>query len=142
MMDVDHFKKYNDFYGHAQGDLVLKMIGDVLKQLVQNGLVFAARVGGEEFIILWTENRLNEAEQFALSLKQMINDLQIPHEKSDAASHVTASYGLYFLRGGSMDTVDELYQKADRAMYEAKRRGRNRIIILDSDEQPVFRLVE
>jgi diguanylate cyclase (GGDEF)-like protein len=142
MMDVDHFKNYNDFYGHAQGDLVLKSIGDVLKKLVQEKMVFAARVGGEEFIILWTENRLNEAEYFALKLKEMINDLQIPHAKSDAALHVTASYGLYFLRGGSMETVDELYEKAEQALYEAKKRGRNCIVLVDSDNQSEFELLE
>jgi diguanylate cyclase (GGDEF)-like protein len=141
MMDVDHFKKYNDFYGHAQGDLVLKMMGKVLSKFVQEESVFAARIGGEEFIILWTENRLSEAEYLALKLKQAINDLQIPHAKSDVAPHVTASYGLYFLRGGSMDTADELYEKADRASYEAKSQGRNRIILLDSDEPSVFRHV-
>jgi diguanylate cyclase (GGDEF)-like protein len=141
MMDVDHFKKYNDFYGHAHGDLLLKFIGKVLKRLVQEESVFAARVGGEEFIIMWTENRLSEAEHFALKLKQMINDLRIPHAKSDVAHHVTASYGLYVLRGGSMDTVDELYERADRALYEAKNHGRNRIVLLDSDEPFVFRPV-
>jgi diguanylate cyclase (GGDEF)-like protein len=142
MMDVDHFKNYNDVYGHAQGDLVLKAIGDVLKNLVQEEKVFAARVGGEEFIILWTENRLSEAEGLALKLKKTINALNIPHSKSDAALHVTASYGLYFLRGGSMDTVDEFYEKADAALYEAKKQGRNRIILVDSYEPSVFRLVE
>jgi diguanylate cyclase (GGDEF)-like protein len=141
MMDVDHFKKYNDFYGHAHGDFVLKMIGEVLKKLIQEHMVFAARVGGEEFIILWTENRLSEAERLALKLRQMINDMNIPHEQSDSASHITASYGLYFLRGGSKDTADELYQKADRALYEAKRHGRNRVVLLDSDDQTTFRSV-
>jgi diguanylate cyclase (GGDEF)-like protein len=142
MMDVDHFKKYNDFYGHAQGDIVLKMIGNVLETLVEEHSIFAARVGGEEFIILWTENRLSEAEQLALKLRQMINDMKIPHIKSDTAPHITASYGLYFLRGGSMDTAEELYRKADRALYEAKRQGRNQIILLDSDDQSEFRSVE
>ncbi len=142
MMDVDHFKDYNDFYGHAQGDLVLKMIGNILKKLVQEELVFAARVGGEEFIILWIENRLTEAERLALKLKQMINDLRIPHVKSNTTSYITASYGLYILRGGSMDSADELYQKADQALYEAKNRGRNQIILLDSGEPSVFQSVE
>lgn len=142
MMDVDHFKNYNDFYGHSRGDIVLKAIGHVLKILIQEELVFAARVGGEEFIILWTENRLSEAERLALKLKQMINDLNIPHAKSGVAPHVTASYGLYFLRGGSMDTVDELYQKADQALYEAKKRGRNRIALVDSDDPSTFRTIE
>ena len=141
MMDVDHFKNYNDYYGHSRGDMVLKSIGSVLKILIREDLVFAARVGGEEFIVLWTENRLGEAERMALKLRKMINDLGIPHEKSAVASHITASYGLYFLRGGSMDTPDELYQKADKALYEAKNRGRNRIVLLDSDDQSVFRTI-
>jgi diguanylate cyclase (GGDEF)-like protein len=135
MMDVDFFKKYNDYYGHQKGDLVLQAVGKVLKRLMMEEHVFAARVGGEEFIVLWTENRIVEAERVAVKLRQMIIDLQIPHEKSDIAPYVTASFGLYLLRGGSQDSVEDLYNQADTALYEAKKSGRNRIVFTDSADR-------
>jgi diguanylate cyclase (GGDEF)-like protein len=134
MLDVDFFKNYNDFYGHQQGDEVLKALGKVLHQLAAEENVFAARVGGEEFLVLWTENRIDEAKRVAVKLRQMILDLNIPHEKSAAAPCVTASLGLYVLRGGSPGTADDLYREADAALYEAKARGRNCIILRDSAE--------
>jgi diguanylate cyclase (GGDEF)-like protein len=132
MMDVDYFKKYNDFYGHQRGDGVLQAIGKALRVLIEEDRVFAARVGGEEFIILWTENRIAEAERVAIKLRHLIADLRIPHEQSGAAPYVTVSMGLYVLRGGASGTVDGLYNKADEALYAAKRQGRNCIILLDS----------
>lgn len=141
MMDVDFFKNYNDFYGHQKGDVVLRSIGRVLRQIMSEEHVYAARVGGEEFIILWTENRITEAERVAIRLRQMIIDMGIPHEKSTVAPYVTASFGLYILRGGSMDSIEELYNHADTALYQAKNNGRNCIVLLDSADK-VMRPVE
>ncbi|GHU69648.1 hypothetical protein FACS189450_02860 [Spirochaetia bacterium] len=148
MMDVDHFKAYNDFYGHLKGDQVLKAIGGVLSRLTTEEKVFTARVGGEEFIVLWTENRLSEAQGLALKLRQRIIDLQIPHEKSQAAPYITASFGLYFLRGNTDTalteaniTAEELYEHADQALYEAKKQGRDRIILLDSADKSFRQIV-
>ncbi|MDR2070845.1 MAG: GGDEF domain-containing protein [Treponema sp.] len=132
MMDVDFFKNYNDFYGHPKGDIVLRAMGKVLQALIDEERVFAARVGGEEFIVLWTENRISEAERVALKLRQKIIDLQIPHEKSLVAPYVTASLGMYILRGGSTDSIEAFYGNADAALYEAKKQGRNCIILKDS----------
>jgi diguanylate cyclase (GGDEF)-like protein len=141
MMDVDYFKNYNDYYGHQKGDLVLKSIGEVLRRLSVEEHTFAARVGGEEFITLWTENRVAEAERVAVKLRQMIIDLQIPHERSGAAPCVTASIGLYILRGGSADSPEELYNHADQALYEAKKNGRNCIMCMNSEDK-ILRPVE
>ncbi|MDR2630261.1 MAG: GGDEF domain-containing protein [Spirochaetaceae bacterium] len=132
MLDVDYFKRYNDFYGHPKGDLVLQAIGKVLKTLMEEERLYAARVGGEEFIIMRTENRLIEAERIALRIRQMVIDLNMHHEKSPIASYVTVSLGVYFMRGGSPDKMEELYSQADLALYEAKARGRNNIVLLDS----------
>jgi diguanylate cyclase (GGDEF)-like protein len=135
MMDVDYFKLYNDFYGHQKGDVVLQSIGTVLKQISEDEHIFSARVGGEEFIMLWTENRLAEAERVVLKLRQMIIDLKIDHEKSTVAPYVTASFGLYVMRGGSLDDAADLYQAADSALYKAKESGRDRIVMLDSNDK-------
>ncbi|MDR2184692.1 MAG: GGDEF domain-containing protein [Treponema sp.] len=141
MLDVDYFKRYNDHYGHPAGDCVLRSIGKVLMQLNKEESVFTARVGGEEFIVLWIENRIAETERVARKLRQMIINLGIPHEKSSTAPYVTVSLGLYVLRGGAPDTPEELYSRADAALYEAKRRGRNCIVLFDSGEA-IFRTVE
>jgi diguanylate cyclase (GGDEF)-like protein len=135
MIDVDFFKQYNDFYGHFKGDIVLQSLGKVLQSLIEEERVFAARVGGEEFIMLWTENRISEAERVAVKLRQKIIDLKIPHEKSSVAPYVTASLGVYILRGGSADSVEDLYNNADAALYEAKKRGRNCIMLRDSADR-------
>ncbi|GMO25219.1 MAG: hypothetical protein Ta2B_04750 [Termitinemataceae bacterium] len=142
MMDVDYFKLYNDFYGHQKGDVVLQSIGNILTKLSYEEHLFAARVGGEEFIILWTENRVDEAERVVLKLREMINALNIEHRKSSVSSHVTASYGLYIMRGGSPDSSEELYNTADTALYKAKESGRDCIVLLDSNEIDNYRLIE
>jgi diguanylate cyclase (GGDEF)-like protein len=135
MLDVDFFKRYNDTYLHVKGDEVLKAIGRVLKELSESEHVFAARVGGEEFIVLWTENRIAEAKRVARKLRQNVIDLQIPHKTSPVAPYVTVSIGLYIMRGGSQDTSEEFYQKADMALYRAKELGRDRIVLYDSADE-------
>jgi diguanylate cyclase (GGDEF)-like protein len=132
MLDVDYFKRYNDFYGHPRGDLVLQAIGKALKAIMEEERIYAARVGGEEFILLGAENRLAEAERIAIKIRQRIIDLNIPHEQSPIAPYVTVSLGMYLLRGGSADTVADLYGRVDLALYEAKARGRNNIVLIDS----------
>ncbi|GHT91174.1 hypothetical protein FACS1894140_1230 [Spirochaetia bacterium] len=135
MMDVDHFKTYNDFYGHPRGDAVLEAMGGVLSRLMAEEKLFAARVGGDEFIVIWTENRISEAQRIALKLRRMIIELQISHEQSPVAPHLTASLGLYVLRGGSPDTAEDIYERADQALYAAKNHGRNCIMLLDSADK-------
>jgi diguanylate cyclase (GGDEF)-like protein len=132
MMDVDFFKNYNDMYGHTRGDTVLQFMGKALKELSDEFRLYVARVGGEEFILMWNENRILEAERMALRIRKTILDMKIPHENSSIAPHITASFGLYFMRGGSPDSAEELYNYADIALYKAKEAGRNCIMLLDS----------
>jgi diguanylate cyclase (GGDEF)-like protein len=134
MLDVDFFKLYNDTYLHIKGDEVLKEIGRLLRELAESEHAFAARVGGEEFIVLWTENRITEAKRVARKLRQSIVDLKIPHENSPVAPYVTVSIGLYIMHGGSSDTSEELYRNADTALYRAKGQGRDRIVMHDSED--------
>ncbi|GMO16963.1 MAG: hypothetical protein Pg6A_03140 [Termitinemataceae bacterium] len=141
MMDIDFFKNYNDNYGHQKGDEVLQTVGNLLKRLMEEEKLFAARVGGEEFIVIWTENRIIEAERVALKIRQLLIETKIPHEFSATAPYVTASLGLYIMRGGCMDSAEELYKNADTALYKAKEAGRNCVICLDSQDGS-FRTVE
>ena len=135
MLDVDFFKNYNDFYGHQKGDEALQAVGKVLRDIVAEERVFAARVGGEEFIVLWTENRVTEAERVAIKICHMIAEMKIPHARSEVAPYLTVSLGVYMLRGGSPETEDDLYRETDNALYAAKAGGRNCIMLRDSADR-------
>lgn len=126
MLDVDYFKKYNDYYGHIQGDAVLQAIGAVLREISEEKDVFAARYGGEEFIIIINNKSQDEAISIAHEIKKKISKLQIPHKTSNVSDMLTVSIGLYTSTDRQTD-IYELIKKADDALYEAKVNGRNQI---------------
>ncbi|MDR0466611.1 MAG: diguanylate cyclase [Deltaproteobacteria bacterium] len=129
LIDVDFFKNYNDHYGHQQGDECLRAIGIVLKSFESMG-VYAARVGGEEFALIWYEKDAEHISQGSiLRIQQGINNLQIPHEQSEVAKHVSVSIGICALRCGMSNDVRALYNLADKALYTAKNTGRNRTVV-------------
>lgn len=132
MMDLDFFKNYNDFYGHPQGDKVLQAVGVVLNDFKDT---LAARVGGEEFIMLWAQKDKDMAEQKTHLVQSRIHSLEIPHEKSEVGSCMTASFGLYIAENGDFTSIDELYAYADLALYEAKHQGRDCIVRCVNKEQ-------
>jgi diguanylate cyclase (GGDEF)-like protein len=125
MVDVDHFKKYNDTYGHPEGDVLLKKVGEILKSSLRTN-DFAARYGGEEFLILLPDQDAKGAAEVAERIRQRISV-----ETADEAKHraaVTASFGIAtFPESGR--TVDLLLNNADGALYRAKSNGRNRVEI-------------
>jgi len=130
IMDIDFFKNYNDYYGHPKGDDVLSSIGKSLKDLNSKSGIYAARIGGEEFALLWFDDNTTNANNVASNINKMIFDLKIPHEKSNVAPFVTVSIGLHIWRcGASGDDIHSLYKKADKALYAAKTSGRNRAVI-------------
>lgn len=124
MLDVDHFKRFNDDYGHEAGDLVLKSVGSVLDNSVRgDGLAF--RLGGEEFLLLMPGFDLERACERAEQVRQRIGALRLRHD-GRALRPVTASFGLAtFPDHGSADT---LLQTADAALLRAKEQGRDRIV--------------
>jgi diguanylate cyclase (GGDEF)-like protein len=129
MCDIDFFKNFNDHYGHPAGDDCLRSIGKVLGSLMESMGVYAARVGGEEFALLWFEKETSHVNQVVTHIMSSIAALQIPHEKSKVAPQVTISMGVYVERCGSPNTAQTLYDLADKALYTAKESGRNRAII-------------
>ncbi|MCL1927634.1 MAG: GGDEF domain-containing protein [Treponema sp.] len=129
IMDIDFFKNYNDHYGHPQGDKCLCSIGKALNGLNDSMGVYAARVGGEEFALIWHEKDVMNAGNTVSQIQQIINELNIPHEKSKVAPHVTVSIGIHSIRCGTTNDIHALYNYADRALYDAKRGGRNRAVI-------------
>jgi diguanylate cyclase len=122
MLDVDHFKKCNDTFGHLAGDEVLRMVGRVLSEgSAQQSGVFAARFGGEEFALLFAGADLIDAAKLGESLRRRIGSSPVGFEGQSLS--VTASAGLTSLRGE--DSAAAFISRADDALYAAKREGRN-----------------
>jgi diguanylate cyclase (GGDEF)-like protein len=124
-IDVDHFKNYNDFYGHQKGDDVISSIAKTVKNAIRH-MDFVARYGGEEFVVLLPETDAHGAYAVASNIYKAIDRLEIPHAKSTVSSHVTISLGITVFRGEELSKED-LLSIADQALYRAKQLGRNQI---------------
>lgn len=133
MIDIDHFKKFNDTYGHAGGDLLLAGFADKMR-LVLRQMDSAFRFGGEEFIVLLPETTSREAMIPAERCRQRIADSAFPMPPEDRQVSVTVSVGIAGYRDG--DTVDDVIRRADLAMYAAKSSGRNRVVDYDQLAKP------
>lgn len=128
-IDIDHFKAYNDSYGHLQGDDALVKIAAVFKRHLRRSADLAARYGGEEFILLLPNTSLEGASYVAHKMLQEVDLLQIPHRASPSASHITASFGVATWSPSKQATltIDQLIHQADAAVYQAKALGRHRV---------------
>lgn len=126
MIDVDHFKKYNDHYGHLEGDACLKIVAQALKESQWRGRDIAARYGGEEFVCLMPETKLEDALKKAEAIRKRIFDLALPHATSDTADRVTISVGVACTVPDDED-LKCLIAAADEQLYKAKEGGRNRV---------------
>jgi diguanylate cyclase (GGDEF)-like protein len=129
LCDVDHFKRYNDTYGHAQGDDCLKLVADTLKQTFSRAGELPARIGGEEFAVLLPGSDTAQALSAAERLRQALVALSIPHAGSQVASHVTLSVGVAQFDPATMDRFETLLHQADKALYRAKSLGRNQVAV-------------
>ncbi|MCG3129002.1 MAG: hypothetical protein CHACPFDD_03898 [Phycisphaerae bacterium] len=122
MMDVDHFKKFNDTHGHRAGDAVLQAVADTLRKTVGNaGMV--ARYGGEEFAVIVAHQTIEQVQQMAEDLRSAIQRQPIAHEEK--LLRVTASFGGAVAAGAK--TPAQVIEAADKLLYDAKRNGRNRV---------------
>jgi len=132
MMDVDHFKKYNDTYGHAEGDHCLKAIAETLEKSMQRKGDFAARYGGEEFVVVLPGTDEVGAKAVAESILSSIRDLKIPHEKNPEGNFVvTISIGIATGSSKASHSGDDYLKKADEALYLSKENGRNTAMFLE-----------
>lgn len=127
MVDIDHFKLFNDTYGHPAGDKALQKVGGVLKTFSRRPLDMAVRVGGEEFALLLYATSKEQLADMTQQLLSAIAALNIPHNASVTANHLTASVGGAIARPD--DSHDSLYQRADASLYQAKLAGRNRAML-------------
>jgi diguanylate cyclase (GGDEF)-like protein len=133
LIDVDHFKAYNDRYGHQAGDHALRRVAQVVQNFARRPLDMAARYGGEEFVLALFDMTGNHVEEIAEELRKAICALQIPHEDSPTAPYVTASVGISVVRPKVGRSPEGAVQLADESLYSAKRGGRNCVKLVDSD---------
>lgn len=130
MLDADWFKRYNDTYGHPAGDKVLRSIGDSLRNRLRRPDDLSARYGGEEFIALLPETDLESARRLGNRICAEIEELAIEHSGSTFGV-ATVSIGIAVVSPRLGSDTGELIQAADRALYDAKRDGRNRVCAID-----------
>ncbi|KQP22921.1 hypothetical protein ASF43_03240 [Pseudorhodoferax sp. Leaf267] len=127
MLDVDSFKAYNDTYGHPAGDRVLIAIADAVREQVNRATDVLARYGGEEFAAVLPASDKLGAQGIAEKIRRAVEALAIPHAASTVAAYVTVSLGVACHDARSPCTATELLEMADRALYDAKRNGRNQV---------------
>ncbi len=127
MVDVDHFKRFNDAYGHQQGDECLAAVAGALQGVVSRAIDVVARYGGEEFAVILPATNAAGALSLADRVRRAVEGLAIAHERSDVAAVVTISVGVATVRPNGSGTPADLVAAADAALYRAKREGRNRI---------------
>jgi diguanylate cyclase (GGDEF)-like protein len=134
MIDVDHFKQYNDHYGHGAGDNALRAVALALRGSAKRPYDVAARYGGEEFVLLRADTIAFDSvlEQ----LRQNIQALEIPHAKSNTASVLTISCGGVFGKMSTSIGPEEVLRRADSMLYQAKRTGRNRAVVEQLNVDP------
>ena len=130
MLDIDHFKLYNDHYGHQGGDNCLRQVAAIIGQVARRPADTAARYGGEEFVLVLPETPLEGAMKIAEEVAENVRVMQLPHAKSPVAPHVTLSVGVACLVPNRETDMKELIERADKALYAAKREGRNRVKVL------------
>ena len=132
LIDVDHFKKYNDRYGHQKGDSVLKAVSSALINNMKRAGDIAFRLGGEEFGVIYCTNKENYALEVAQNLRIAIEELKIEHKDNSASDFVTASFGLVSINFEKNNKVlpkkEALYELADDLLYQAKSNGRNNVV--------------
>ncbi|BAY27117.1 response regulator receiver modulated diguanylate cyclase [Calothrix sp. NIES-2100] len=129
LCDIDFFKFYNDKYGHPAGDVCLQKVGQVLSHTAQKNQDLVARYGGEEFAVIMPNTHAFGAVHVAAAMQAGVRDLKIVHHGSDVSEYVTLSMGVATMVPSWESSPSDLIVKADKALYQAKAEGRDRIIL-------------
>lgn len=129
LLDVDNFKKYNDNYGHQDGDSVLINLASALKESFKRSEDTVFRLGGEEFGVLISAKSIDDIYTLVESARKKIESLSIEHKLNPPLNIITASFGVTIISSNAKDkfTLDTVYKKTDDALYESKESGRNRV---------------
>ncbi len=133
LADIDHFKHYNDRYGHQAGDEAMKAVAGVLSGFARRPLDLAARYGGEEFGVILFDTKREQAERIAEEILETVRQLGIAHQDSSAAPVLTISFGVACVVPAARRSWAGLIQLADQALYAAKDGGRNRAVALEQE---------
>ncbi|PRY65702.1 diguanylate cyclase (GGDEF)-like protein [Vreelandella songnenensis] len=129
MLDIDHFKLFNDHYGHQKGDECLQQVALALQNVAASHNFLIARTGGEEFSALLPNISANTAKQIGYQLHRTVDQLKLPHKASPVAPHVTISVGIGSLDDSSDISPTALMSTADQALYRAKAAGRHQVMV-------------
>lgn len=131
VIDIDFFKNYNDHYGHLEGDTALVSVANALRQALKRPGDHVCRIGGEEFALFFSHAGIQESESFLTKVCASIEELKIPHEKSDVSQFLTISVGVYICSDGkAIPDKDKMFKIADTALYTAKEK-RNCVFLVD-----------
>ncbi len=133
MCDIDFFKPYNDHYGHQKGDKCLIQVANVLQEHARRDEDIAARYGGEEFIIILPATSLDNARDLAEQMRIAVENLGISHRYSATNNVVTASFGVATIIPTPEQRPGSLVARADKALYQAKQEGRNRVVVMQPE---------
>lgn len=127
MIDIDYFKQYNDHYGHEEGDNALSAVANQILASIKSPMEFAVRWGGEEFLFVGAYENRKKISRVAEGIRKSVSDLKIPHGYSKAADCITISIGVGSIKLDRKDDIGKVLDIADKALYEAKNSGRNRV---------------
>ncbi len=138
MADIDHFKIFNDTYGHQAGDECLRIVASLIKDYARRPGDLAARYGGEEFALVLSNSTAEQAGTIAEQIRKQIMETVIKYEKS-VSTHITASFGVASMMPcQELNSPESLIQEADQAMYRAKKLGRNRVVVSGQPDDKVL----
>lgn len=138
MLDIDHFKQYNDSFGHVKGDDALRQVGNILERAASRQTDLAARYGGEEFVLLLPSTPLKDAKDIAEKIRTSIEALDIRHVPS--IERITASLGVASTTPSAKGNYISLIEAADKSLYQAKYNGRNQVIVESNEYQALHSL--
>ena len=129
IIDVDHFKEYNDHYGHSEGDTCLIRLANIINTNLKRPGDLASRYGGEEFVVILPDTGYRGALEVAERIRNTIHELKIPHEYSEISPFVTVSVGVSSIDPSEENDPQAFFDQADRQLYNAKQSGRNKVCI-------------
>jgi diguanylate cyclase (GGDEF)-like protein len=139
MIDIDHFKRFNDVYGHEAGDFLLRELGALLRSQVRGGDI-SCRYGGEEFLLIMAETDLEASYQRAQVIRQEVTHLQV-HYHGETLRKITVSIGIAgFPEHG--ESAARIVNAADEALYRAKREGRDRVVMAENKPAQALRRID
>jgi diguanylate cyclase (GGDEF)-like protein len=141
LCDVDHFKIYNDTYGHPMGDFCLQQVAKCLERCIHQSGERVARYGGEEFAVLLPDTDTARAMLVAETIRTQVKALNLEHRASTTSSVLTLSMGVASVQPGDGGTIDQLIEMADKGLYQAKQAGRDQVSIYALESQPVDQTV-